>query len=711
MGLESDGGDRLGGPVAILIALATLLAAICGFQQADTTALADDQRLEATRLGLEAAASAQRGQQDAQVEYQVYLRAIEQQTHSANATLRGLFAETDSAAARRFDLERERWQRLADLTLAATEIQPDAEFGPQRDATFPTRYFARAAQESHRLNALQDAYNEQSNLLDQRAASYTAILAVLAVSVYLLGLTLAVREHLLRRLFLGIGLLLMSGAALWIVLAAAQPVAAIRDEAAVAYAAARVELDTAYDNAGYDEARGLYDQAIELRPTFARAYLDRAMATILAATPQRTGLVSLVPPDALRAGQDDLRRALALGATTASTFGRLGFYDFLEGVQTRDARALADSVASTRRAIELDPGEPVWRLNLGVALVALERFDEAAAAYRDGVERVIFIDGDPQRRRDEVWQEQLWLAGALTDLEVVGRHRPELVERVRGFKEWLVGRIAAGTLDEPATSSVSVDGLALDVYASKVQWQATLAGYDAARDVVSVQWYRAAPDSDEWAVVPELSNSGAPFLAADGRHGVQTFYLGAFNPPTCLSVGTYRAEVYVNGRLLATEQVTPVFGELTAAAPRDITVALCRPADWQPIEDPLPGLVQGFTGAAGDRGIYVMRLAMPRSFMDADELTTLIIDTALTSFADRFPGTPTYLESDGTTDHDFIALERTAWRWYDYETGYVRVAAGLTDDGAAVLAMLYGPYDWFDTDEPYDVINSMVSYE
>ena len=85
----------------------------------------------------------------------LYLRSIEQQTQAANAMLRWLYADEGSTEALRFELEQQRWQALSDATAEASEIQPDAEFGPQRDPTFPSRYFASAARESHRLNALQ----------------------------------------------------------------------------------------------------------------------------------------------------------------------------------------------------------------------------------------------------------------------------------------------------------------------------------------------------------------------------------------------------------------------------------------------------------------------------------------------------------------------------------------------------------------------------
>jgi len=80
----------------------------------------------------------------------------------------------------------------------------------------------------------------------------------------------------------------------------------------------------------------------------------------------------------------------------------------------------------------------------------------------------------------------------------------------------------------------------------------------------------------------------------------------------------------------------------------------------------------------------------------------------MTAFSGYFPGTPTYVETSGTTTDYFMGLPRTAWRWYDYGTGYVRVGAGVTSDGAVLVGMVYGPYAWFDTEEPYQIIKSLI---
>ena len=55
-----------------------------------------------------------------------------------------------------------------------------------------------------------------------------------------------------------------------------------------------------------------------------------------------------------------------------------------------------------------------------------------------------------------------------------------------------------------------------------------------------------------------------------------------------------------------------------------------------------------------------------------------------------------------------MGLAQPAWRWYDYGSGYVRVGAGVTADGAVLVGMVYGPYAWFDGEEPYRIVNSLI---
>ena len=267
--------DRLAGAVAIVIALTTLIVALAGFLQADASNQASDRRDQAEQLSLQALASSQSAQQNAQVNLEVFQRYIDQRTESGNALLSSLYAATDSERTA-LQLDSQRWNTLATSTLKLTDIDPTGDFGPDKDPTFPRRYFANATQESLRLNALEDAADEQASVIDQRAAAYTAILATLAVSLYLFGLTLAVSGRSLRSGFLVTGMVLLAFGSLWMGQTLLSPGYTTNDEAANEYAKGRVASLTAVDASGFHDAEAHYTQAIALRPTFARAYAERA---------------------------------------------------------------------------------------------------------------------------------------------------------------------------------------------------------------------------------------------------------------------------------------------------------------------------------------------------------------------------------------------------------------------------------------------------
>ena len=708
---ERRADERLSSIVAIIIAFATLIAAFAGFLQADSANRAGARREAAEQLSLRALASSQSAQQRAQVELETFARWTEQQTRASNALVAGLYAASDPVRANQLTLEMERWETLAAGTLSLLDIDPEGEFGPEQDPTFPTRYFSAATEESLRLNALQDAANEEASALDRRAASYTAILAMVAVSLYLFGLTLAVAGQWRRFGFLGVGLGLLTVGLLWLVQSILTPGYVTNPEAAAAYARGRVALINTTGRAGYREAMAHYDQAIELRPSFARAYSDRSDAIFLSESPQRTGFISIVPPEALERARADLERARALGHEGASTHGSLGFYAFLQGVQEADVALLNESAAFSQQAIALDPLQPIYRYNLAVALVAAGRLDEARAAYQEGVARSLYLDQANTRLRGEPFVQEQWLAGALTDLEIVRRYRPDLDSSIRGFKEQIVGRVASQSLDAPTASPAVFSDIQLDIFPAELQWQGTVQGYDAARDTIAAQWYHQDAQGLGWAVIPEVSQTAVPTVGSDGRLFQLSPYMSRVSPPACLPSGSYRVELYVNGRLAAEATGAVDFGQYDAFFSRELTVALCRPPDWVRREDRLPGLIDGFQSPDLQHGVYAARLPLLGSFRDLPDVAASTVDITMESFADIFPARPTYWEEAGTSADYFMGLSDTAWRWYDYGTGYVRIAAGLTADGAVVLGMVYGPYEWFDSDEPYRILSSMIRVE
>jgi tetratricopeptide (TPR) repeat protein len=713
---RADQRSRLPAFVAIVIAFTTFVAAGATYLQVDASESAGDKRGEAEQLALAAMASAQSERSKTQVELETFAQWVQQRTEAGNALLASLYS-SDPARQNELLLEQQRWETVAAATLTQSDLQPESEFGPENDPTFPQRYFAAATEESIRMTALQDAANEEALKLDERSASYTAILATLAVALYLFGLTLAVSTRGLQLGFLAIGLGMLVVALLWMLQTALVPAFVTNNDAAAEYAKGKVAAATAFDQAGYKVAEGHFTRAIQLRPTYARAYVDRASAIFLGASPQRTGFASIAPPEALARASEDLKSAVALGQENASTLADLGFYAFAQGVQSADLNLLGQSVDYSRRAVSLDPTEPVYRFNLAVAFAAQGRFDDARAFYQDGVLATIYVDPSIGQLRQEPFFEEQVLAGALTDLEIVRRHvgdlqrvtgRADFEDQIRQFKEQIVGRIAAESSDAPASSPAVFNNITLDVFPAELQWQGDVANYDPARDTISAQWYHNDPDGHGWAVIPEVSTTGATETDTAGRLFKLASYTASVTPADCLPPGSYRVELFVNGRLAAEGQGDADFGDFDAFMARDVTMGFCRPADWKRREDRLPGLIDGYQSPDGSFGAYVARYNLPGSLRGIEDVTSQMENLTITAFSDWFPGEPAYDEASGTTDSYFMGLDQDAWRWYDYAGGSVRVGAGVTPDGAVLVGMVYGPTDWFNGPEPYRIVNSLI---
>jgi tetratricopeptide (TPR) repeat protein len=702
-----DGNDGLTRLVAVLIAVSTFLGGFVGFLQARASAHAGEAGERAQRLAVEAMGALSRAQQDAQVDYETFALAIEQRTRAANVRQEILSLGTGPDA-KRLELEQQRWLDLAARTEAETELGVDSPDGPVGDPGFPTRYFSRPLVESWRLGARQDAANEAQAGWDADAASYTAAFAIIAVAVYLLGLSLTVRDRRIRTGFVAVAIGLVSTAGVLSTATALDPPRGVAEESADAYAEARLAYQTAYSQADFQAAVPLYDRVIELRPTFARSYLERSSAIFLGATPQRGGFASIAAPEALARARADLDRARELGLSSAEALGQQGFYAFVEGIQEGRQDILERSIAASRAAIAADPANPLYRYNLGVALVAAGRVAEAQEAYDRAVERTVYIDEAMTELRQEPVAEQQWVAGALTDLEIVRRHRPELGADIDRLAAGIVGRVSSQSLQVPQDHAVSVGPVELSLYPGELQWQAELTGYDPERDVITTEWLYDDPGGMGWSVLASVSGVYTPGTSTDGREFVLVSYLGSLRAPECLPDGRYRVDIWIGGRRAATAEVDASLGGLAAYRTPDLRVALCRPGGWQPAETELPGFLRGTVSPEGDRGMHIFRVGLTGTLQEFQAVSETLMQGTVGIWGDLLPGTPTYDEARGTTHEYFMGLERPAWQWHTYPGGQVRSAAGLADDGSLIIAMLFGPDAWFEEDEPYLILDSMA---
>jgi hypothetical protein len=168
-----------------------------------------------------------------------------------------------------------------------SSIRLDGPEGPKQDPAFLLRLLTSAQRESIRLAALQDAANEESGAWQSRVARYTAILTIFAVALYLLGSSLTLRQ--IRSAFLVVGVSLLVTGMVWAGATAAHPPRRAPDRAADEYADGYVAWYTGIDSSDYRRAAQHFSRAIELRPTFARAYQRRATAIFMSESPHGPG--------------------------------------------------------------------------------------------------------------------------------------------------------------------------------------------------------------------------------------------------------------------------------------------------------------------------------------------------------------------------------------------------------------------------------------
>jgi hypothetical protein len=713
---EHEMRERFARMLAILIVVATLGVAALEFLHSVADKNADHAGVEAQKLGVQRQGELVRADDAVRSQVDTFAYGELQRARGGNAFQQFLLPniQQGSAEAKLLQLEETRWTQLADLTGKLTDIKADSSTAPAQDLAFPNLAVSQKQRESNRLFALQDASNELRGKWQNRVGLLSVILTMFAVAIYLFGLSLTLHAAI-RRGLVGLGLLLVAVGTVWtLALQFGVPTAA-PEQAADEYADGVTALATFYAQPGDTGLRAAdrhFSKAIELRPTFAQAYVQRSQVRFLLGSPQRSdSVVSITTNDALRAQGDDLRHAYDLGNRDKLLLNNLAANSLLLAIHQNQAGEYASAQTYLDAALHLDDNDPLLYYNRGLSLLGQGKTDAARAAYQAAVERTLYTDPAAKTARNDPAREQAYVGGALTPLDLLASQRTDLTTQVRAIKELIVNGV--DNRKGQSGGDAKLSNMALQVFPGELQWTGTITGYST-KDEVSTQWYYQGPQKLGWSVLSPVSGDRSPTSDSTGGpddYFTITRYLQATGQ--CLQPGGYRVEVYVNGHLAGTAQKDSTIPALTAAGMADVGASVCHPADWKPDQNNvLRGFSSGLHSGDGAAGIYVLRFQNPSVPAGTDHRTEA------KAFRDQFFSLPGFLPSAAnpqldteTTSPYFLGLSGANEAYYTYSGGQLRIGSGVTSDGAVLIGVVFAPNDQWQGDHTTGdaIFNSMIS--
>ena len=390
--------------------------------------------------------------------------------------------------------------------------------------------------------------------------------------------------------------------------------------------------------------------AILARPGFVPAY--QVLQSVLAdrESPQRSerGHTSLLSRSSLDTLQDLRREELKAFVRSGMLrpLGRLGNFAFGSTILALSAGDRA-ALAEARTTLDMITGTASWWRALQVEWFKPELWSEEPSS-KSGLDWFNLalsqlVTGEPDQleeaernydralRNADDWTPDL-LAATLTDIEIVRALCSNLhpdgqtCARIFSVLERVRPRIANG-VDAAAmstNSAAAVGDFWAEATASTFSWKLRLVGFDDKRDRLSVAWYRdetapgASAGPGHWPVRRVLAaafhmyypggKTIRPLPDGAGLTGREVSYLDESRE--CVAPGNYVAEVYLNGRQVASRGVTVGAHGLRYKRSRELDLNWCMPSAWKPLEDakgkrpawlgslPARGFAPG-TGASG----------------------------------------------------------------------------------------------------------------
>ena len=641
--------------LTITIVLATFIAALGGFLLNRASADASNTGDIAQELSLQGSAAETSAYQQAESDYAQYLSLQSLKAEAAQEMLEATYNQADAPT----------WAELYKVAVAQAGPTSDAvpsDLHPylanaNPDPDFPYDFFAKRASAATELEAKSNAYNDVSDKWSRLVDSYTAILTMIAVALFLFGSAYVLYGRN-RVIFTVLGGLLVATGLVWGTgLAITRQPGTPSGPAAADYANGVTAMDEAAAPTGYQAAINDFSAAIKLRPDYALAYSERAAAEAIRGSEAiGAGFISNVSPYWARRSAGDELEAYDLGDHDASQVLNVGwgYYTlWIVGGGAGPPPSLA--LNFFHQAAQLDPANPVDLLDQGIADLAMGRYQGGEQSFSAGVRHMLF--DCPAGRRPancttpqpgtSYGLQQAWFAGGMEALGALAQSREAtgsvaLRKAITRAKDLLAISMASGkVVPGPYGKSLPVPGLGafldpnyleLDVPVPKVT-----TALQMARMPITVLWYERPAGGTRWSAISETACWGhGQQLCGHYDRQFNTFqfvtrFLAADNQ--CFTNVQYRAELYVGGDLAGSLSLGPkddyITTNLAPALSKAMNVGICAPSSWH--QQALPRLtfrvhgtsatVSGtlstselsYSSADHKQGVYLFRLYPPRT--------------------------------------------------------------------------------------------------
>ncbi len=252
----------------------------------------------------------------------------------------------------------ERYYQARDQVASLSPMLQEPYFNPEED-TYPDISGYEADTYVRDSVVLSEQFTNQYQLKTawfSKSNTYLVHITILAVALFLFGMSTTAKGKTSRLVFAGMGVVLALVVLVWMLVTYTQPVSGMKDEAIQAYARG---VGLAYRGEN-EQAVQAFDEALAIQPGYINAVKERALAKF-----------SLGDVPAAAAG---FEQAISLGDASADTYANLGWADYLMG-------RFDPAIEASRKSLAVTPDETWVRATVALSMLVSGRVDEASQEY------------------------------------------------------------------------------------------------------------------------------------------------------------------------------------------------------------------------------------------------------------------------------------------------------------------------------------------